>query len=87
VVFLAVSVDENRALVRPFVQRNNYRLSFGYDTDALKSFGVGSVPVVFMIDRDGMIQYRDVGYGGAAERFIERLTWRIDELLKPDRLQ
>ena len=35
-----------------------------------------------IIDREGLIQYRDVGFGGEGEAYIERLIWRIDELLK-----
>jgi thiol-disulfide isomerase/thioredoxin len=82
VVFLAISVDEHRMAVRPFVQRKGYRLPFAYDGDGAARFGVSGVPALIIIDRRGYIAFREQGFGGEGDRYVERLSWRIDELLK-----
>jgi thiol-disulfide isomerase/thioredoxin len=82
VAFLAISVDEHRLAVRPFVQRNGYRLPFAYDVDGAAAFGVGGVPALIILDRRGRVAFRELGFGGEADRYVERLSWRIDELLK-----
>jgi thiol-disulfide isomerase/thioredoxin len=82
VVFIAVSVDNNRALVGPFLRRIKYTDLAAYDGGAANSYNIASIPTTVIIDRGGMIQYRDVGFGGEGETYIERLSWRVDELLK-----
>ena len=82
VAFLAVSVDEHRLAVRPFVQRNRYSLPFAYDVDGASALGVGGVPALILLDRRGRVAFREQGFGGEADRYVERLSWRIDELLK-----
>ena len=82
VVFIAISVDDNRALVGPFLKRMGYTELVAYDGGAAQSYQIASIPTTLIIDRDSVIQYRDIGFGGAGETYVERLSWRIDELLK-----
>jgi thiol-disulfide isomerase/thioredoxin len=82
VFFLAISVDEGRPAVRPFLEKHGYSMAVAYDTNAAESYKVQGVPTTFIIDRDGVIQFRDLGFGGEGKDYIERLTWRVDELLK-----
>lgn len=82
VVFIAVSMDNNRAQVVPFLKRIGYTELVAYDDVAANNYGIASIPTTVIIDREGFIQYRDVGFGGAGEAYVERLIWRIDELLK-----
>jgi len=82
VVFIAVSVDENRAAVRPFIERNRLKMLVAYDDGAAGRYQLDGVPATFIIDRDGVIQFRETGFGGSSEDYQERMHWRIDELLK-----
>ncbi|MFL6212985.1 MAG: TlpA family protein disulfide reductase [Blastocatellia bacterium] len=82
VVFLAISVDEHRLAVRPFIQRKGYRLPFAYDVDGAAAFAVSGIPALIIIDRRGRVAFREQGFGSEADRYVERLSWRIDELLK-----
>ena len=82
VVFIAISIDDNRALVRPFLKRMSYTELVAYDGGMARSYQIASIPTTLIIDRNSIIQYRDVGFGGAGETYVERLSWRIDELLK-----
>lgn len=81
VVFLAVSIDDNRPAVRPFLEKNGYTIRAAYDQDGAQNYQIPGVPSTFIIDRKGVIQFRDVGFGDEGERFIERLAWRVDALL------
>ena len=82
VVFIAISIDDNRALVGPFLKRMGYTELVAYDGGMARSYQIVSIPTTLIIDRDSVIQYRDIGFGGAGETYVERLSWRIDELLK-----
>ncbi len=56
-VLLAVSVDTDAALVRPFLER--YKLTFPVALDAkmdlANAYGVRALPASFLIDRDGYL--------------------------------
>jgi len=56
-VLLAVSVDTDAALVRPFLER--YKLTFPVTLDAkmdlANAYGVRALPASFLIDRDGYL--------------------------------
>jgi thiol-disulfide isomerase/thioredoxin/Tfp pilus assembly protein PilF len=82
VVFLAISIDENRPAVRPFLEKNGYTMSVAYDSTAAELFKIDSVPMTFIVDRKGVIQFSDEGFGGDGKDYFERLVWRVDALLK-----
>jgi peroxiredoxin len=81
-VVLIVSVDENKLAVRPFLEANRLTMLAAYDDGAADSFGVNGIPSTFIIDRDGVIQFSEEGFGADGAVYIERLNWRVDELLK-----
>lgn len=82
VVILIVSTDENRLAVRSFLERNRYTMLAAYDDGAAGSFGVRGIPATYIIDRDGVIQFSEEGFGAGGQDYVERLSWRVDELLK-----
>lgn len=84
IAFVAISLDQNRAVVRPFIKKMGYKFSVAYDEGAADAYNVRSIPATIIIDRNGTIQFRDEGFGGAGEDYIERLVWRLEYLLKGD---
>jgi cytochrome c biogenesis protein CcmG/thiol:disulfide interchange protein DsbE len=82
VVFLMVSTDRNKLAVRSFLERNGYTLPAAYDDGAAGRFGVSGIPATFIIDRAGVIQFREEGFGADGPGYVERMVWRVDELLK-----
>ena len=82
VVFLAISIDEDKPVVRPFLEKNRYTIPVAYDDNAAKAFNVDGVPTTFIVDRNGVIQFSDFGFGGDDKLYIDHLVWRIDALLK-----
>jgi thiol-disulfide isomerase/thioredoxin len=85
VIFIAISMDERKLALRPFIKRNGYRLPVAYDVSGAAAFGVSAIPSLIIIDRQGRIAFREPGFGGDGDRYVERLSWRIDELLDPTR--
>jgi thiol-disulfide isomerase/thioredoxin len=81
VVFLAISIDDNRAAVRPFLEKNGYKMTVAYDNDAARNLEVTGAPTTIIIDRNGLIQFKDVGFGDDGQLYVDRLIWRIDALL------
>jgi len=82
VIFLAISIDERKLAVRPFIERNGYRLPVAYDVNGAAALDINAVPSLIMVDRQGRLAFREQGFGGEADHYVERLSWRIDELLK-----
>lgn len=82
-VFLAVSLDENRARVGPFMQKHGLKIPTAFGLQLSEPFNISGIPATLIIDRAGVIRFRDTGFGGAGESYIERIIWRVDDLLKP----
>ncbi|HKP87016.1 MAG TPA: redoxin family protein [Blastocatellia bacterium] len=82
VIILAISTDENRAAVRPFMQKNGYTIAVAYDNNAAAGFRVEGIPTTLLIDRGGVIQFKDVGYNADEKSYLAQMVWRIDALLK-----
>lgn len=82
VVFLIISTDANKLAVRRFLERNGYSLLAAYDDGTADSFDVRGIPATFIIDRGGVIQFREEGFGAEGSDYVERMIWRVDELLK-----
>jgi thiol-disulfide isomerase/thioredoxin len=61
VLFLAVNTDEDETQVTPFLQRVKWDIPTAF-ADGLDDFlGVGSLPTVIVLDREGKIVYRVAG--------------------------
>ena len=56
----------------------NFPILFG-DKQIAKNYGVRGIPTLFVIDPEGKIAYRHVGYNMSMD---EVLTWQVDQILK-----
>ncbi len=65
VAVLAISVDENRALVKPFITSKGYTFPVLLDDGAKAAFKVGPIPETFVVDPSGHIRIHMTGYNGA----------------------
>jgi thiol-disulfide isomerase/thioredoxin len=79
VVFLAVSTDEDRSLVVPFLEKNKWSKDVWFEDGLADEFRINSIPTTIVLDRGGQIQSRMNGY--IASRFVDMLTLRIREAL------
>ncbi|MFH1009737.1 MAG: redoxin domain-containing protein [bacterium] len=66
--------------VKSFVKSNGFKFPILFGDDKVASnYGVKSIPTLFVIQPDGKIAYRHVGYN---PNIMETLTWQVDEILK-----
>jgi thiol-disulfide isomerase/thioredoxin len=80
VVLLNVNTDENRAVVKPFLQGNGWKKTIYFEDGLSALLRVGSIPTTVVINRRGEVVSRMNGY--IPERFVDMLSERIDEALQ-----
>jgi thiol-disulfide isomerase/thioredoxin len=79
VVFLAISTDEEKAAVKPFLDENNWSKNV-YFEDGLGSFlRVSQIPTTVILDKRGQTFTRMNGF--VPDRFVDQLSERIREAL------
>lgn len=59
---LALSTDKDTAKVVPFISQNNYTFPVLYGRTTGKDYDVSGIPTLVVVDREGRIRYRHVGY-------------------------
>jgi len=62
IVFLAISTDKEKDKVIPFLEENKYTFKVLYDNGMKKAYNVAGIPTVFIINQDGIIKYKNVGF-------------------------
>ncbi|MBP6820630.1 MAG: redoxin family protein [Acidobacteria bacterium] len=81
VVFLAVTTDEDRELVAPFLKQHKFNLPIVYAEYLNDFFSVSSIPTTIILDRKGEVTFRQAGYNPRAD-FVSELSGRIEEAKK-----
>lgn len=84
------SGDDREQLVTDFIAKNNYAFHVVYDNEIENSrnfevaekYEVSGIPTKVIIDKDGKIRFKAVGYSGQTEKLIDELDIMI-EILKP----
>ena len=70
---LSVNVDVGLHKVQPFMQENRFSFPVLFaDRDMGSSYEIYSIPTSYLIDRDGIVQYRNVGYSSGDEAELEK---------------
>lgn len=66
--------------VSEFITTNKYSFNVLMDLDAkvVASFGVSGIPTKFVIDKDGIIRFKSVGFGGNDEELVNEMTMMIE---------
>lgn len=81
VEFISMDVwEDDTSKVRPFLADFGYTFNVLYgNADIASQYEVTGIPTLVIIDKDGVIRYRHVGYDPSADQL---LLWQTDELLK-----
>jgi len=86
VVFLAVDTDEEKGVVKPFMQSQNWNQKVYFDDGLASLLQVSNIPTTIIFGKKGEVASRMIGY--IPERFVDMLAERIEEALgKPPRPQ
>lgn len=70
----------SNAGVKPFIEKAGFKFPILLgDGNIAEEYGVQGIPTMVIIDKQGNVAYRHVGYNPT---LVETLTWQTDELLK-----
>lgn len=81
VVFLAITTDEDRELVAPFLKQYKFNLPVAYAEYIHDLFAISSIPTTIILDRKGEIAYRQAGFN-PREDFVATLSGKIEDAKK-----
>jgi len=81
VAFLAISSDEDRDLVQPYLKEHKFNLPVVYADNIDTIFGINSYPTTLIIDRKGEVSYRLAGYN-TRQDYVEMLSEQIEAAKK-----
>lgn len=79
VVFLAISTDEDPALVKPFLEEMKWNKNVYLDEGLARLMVVANIPSTVVFDKQGQISSRMNGY--LPDRFVDMLSERIQTAL------
>ena len=78
-VFLSIDTDEDRGLVKPFVESEHWTQKIYFDDGLQNLLRVASIPTTIIFGKKGDIVSRMNGF--LPDRFVDMLSDRIDEAL------
>jgi len=62
---------EKEIKVKQFIAANKYSFKVLFDTDVVRKYDVSGIPTKFVIDKNGFIQFKSVGFAGDQEMISE----------------
>lgn len=73
-------VDEKEKNAADFIAANNYTFNVLMDNDnaVVTAFNVNGIPTKFILDKNGKIRFKAVGYSGNNEELVRELDMMID---------
>jgi peroxiredoxin len=74
------SGDEQEKRARKFMTDKKYSFQVLMDNEnkVVEQFGVQGIPTKFVIDKNGVIRFRSVGFGGDPDKLVAELTAMIE---------
>jgi thiol-disulfide isomerase/thioredoxin len=79
IVFLAIDTDEDRSMVKPFLEAQDWSRKVYFEDGLQQLLQVSSIPTTLIFDKKGEMASRMIGF--IPERFVDMLTARIQEAL------
>jgi thiol-disulfide isomerase/thioredoxin len=79
VVFLSIDTDEDRSLVKPFLEQYNWTQKVYFDDGLAQLIQASSIPMTMIFNKKGELFSRMNGF--IPERFVDMLSDRIREAL------
>lgn len=81
VAFIAVSTDEDKDSVEPFLKQSNMTLPVAFADYLNYLFEVESIPTTIILDKNGRVSYRLNGFNTKAD-FVDTLSEKIEAAKK-----
>ena len=80
VVFLNINTDEDRSLVAPFLEKNQWNKSVYFEGGLSRLLGVNSIPSTIILNKRGEAASRMNGF--IPDRFVDSLTERVQRIIE-----
>jgi thiol-disulfide isomerase/thioredoxin len=80
VVFLNINTDEDRSLVAPFLEKNQWNKSVYFEGGLSRLMSVSSIPSTIILNKRGELASRMNGF--IPDRFVDSLTERVKRILE-----
>lgn len=79
------TVDDKKKNAQEFINSNKYTFDVLMDNDnkVVEQFKVEGIPTKFVIDKNGIIRFKSVGFSGSDDKLITELTAMIDIASNP----
>ncbi len=81
VVFLALSTDEDRSLVEPFLKKHQFKLPVAFADYLNEYYAVDAIPTTMIFDRHGEVSFRQAGFNPNID-LVAWLSQKIEEAKK-----
>jgi thiol-disulfide isomerase/thioredoxin len=81
------SVQDKNKNAKDFIDKNKYAFDVWMDTDdkVVAQFKVDGIPTKFVIDKEGKIRFKAVGFDGSDDKLMQELSAMIDMAANPDK--
>lgn len=72
--------DAKKANVKKFIDSKAYTFNVLFDLDdkVVASYGVSGIPTKFVVDKNGLIRFKSVGFGGNDDELVKELSLMIE---------
>jgi peroxiredoxin len=72
--------EDKKKGAQDFITANKYSFDVLMDNDnkVVEQFKVEGIPTKFVIDKNGTIRFKSVGFGGSEDKLMDELTAMID---------
>ncbi len=74
------NIEDEAKNAKDFIDKNNYRFDVLMDTDdkVITQYKVDGIPTKFIIDKNGKIRFKSVGFSGSDDKLVQELSAMID---------
>lgn len=81
------NVSDKKQNAKDFVEKNKYGFDVLLDTEdkVVAQFKVDGIPTKFVIDKEGTIRFKSVGFGGSDDKLVQELSAMIDMAANPEK--
>ena len=72
-------VDNKKQNAKEFISKNNYPFNVLLDEDneVITKYAVSGIPTKFIIDGEGNVRFKSIGFDGSDEKLVEELSTMI----------
>ncbi|TNE59209.1 MAG: TlpA family protein disulfide reductase [Bacteroidetes bacterium] len=73
-------VDDQAKAAGEFIQSKGYTFNVLLDTEneVVSAYGVSGIPTKFILDQNGRIRFKSIGYAGSSDALVDELTAMIE---------